>query len=59
MEVNLCDKFGYSFFFVVCEYGYIDVVKFLLNYDIDVNMCSVEGLIFLYIFCLRKYIDVV
>lgn len=38
VDVNLYDEF-YILFSVVCENGYLDVVKFLIKEGVKVNYC--------------------
>lgn len=41
-------------FIIVCEYGYLDVVKKLIELGVDVNLCD-GVIILLIILCEKEY----
>lgn len=49
VDINFFNYDGKSFFYLFCEYGYCDIVEFLLNEGVDVNFCNKDGVNFLYI----------
>lgn len=52
VKVNLCDKYGISFFYIVCEEGYDSFVKCLfVREDIDIILCNNIGESYFFIVC--------
>lgn len=47
------------FFRVVCFDGYIEIVKFLVEYKVDIEIVNRYGYICLMIFCYKGYKDIV
>lgn len=47
--MNVCLKCGDSFFYIVCEKGNVEIVKFLFSRGVDVNFLNSNGLSLLYL----------
>lgn len=60
MKINLYDKYGLSFLYIVIEFGYVSIVEILFNNkDININLRSRDGVSFLYIVCEKGYESIV
>lgn len=49
----------FNFFYVVCRWGYFEIVKFLVFKGVDVNIYDSEEKSFLYLVCVGENIKVV
>lgn len=54
VDIEIC-----SFFNMMCEYGYFEIVRFLLNYGVNVNICDEDGFSLLYFVCEEGYFEIV
>lgn len=43
----------------MCEYGNIEIVRYLLNYGVDVNLCDEDGFSLLYFVCVEGNLELV
>lgn len=60
VDINLCRNNGISFFYVLFENGFFNIVKYLLLYkDVKVDLCDEGGVSFFYYVCLNGYENIV
>lgn len=57
--VNKIMFINLMFFRVVCFDGYIEIVKFLVEYKVDIEIVNRYGYMCLMIFCYKGYKDIV
>lgn len=49
----------FNFFYVVCRWGYLRIVKFLIFKGVDVNFYDSDEKSFLYLVCVGENVKVV
>lgn len=54
----MCDEKGKIVFYIVCELGNINIVKYLLLNGVDVNLCELSGVSFFFILVFKGYFNV-
>lgn len=51
VNINVLDKKGFSFLYVVCYNGYNDIVCFLFENNVDKNLIDENGISFFWVVC--------
>lgn len=59
VDINLCEKYGFGFFYIVSWEGYINIVNLLLINNVDINVCVKFKCSFFYVVCRNNYINIV
>lgn len=59
VNINWCMVDGFLFFYIVCEKGYYDIVKFLLCNGGDINLNMKNGRSFFFFVCEKGCDDIV